>query len=174
MIVGMFSRRTNEQSEEESVGMARMGFEKNRRIIADYKAQADWAVVGGKRCYFRSKLEQRWAEYLEFLKRTGAIYDWAYESTKFEFEKVRSGTPFYTPDFEVWDDENTRCFHETKGHLEQKDLTKFRRLQKYHPDVRLVLVMQSITKKNRAKVTKAAKYVERIIEGLKILRKMGF
>jgi len=154
--------------------MTKMGFEKDRRIIADYNAQPGWAVVGGKRYYFRSKLERRWAQYLEFLKTQGAIWDWFYELTKFEFEKIRSGVVFYTPDFEVWDDENTQLFHETKGHLHQKDITKFRRMQKYYADEVLVLVMQSITKKNKVRVAQAAQYIERVIEGGKILRKMGF
>jgi hypothetical protein len=147
-----------------------------------------WAEVGGKRYWFRSGFEVRWAEYLEFLKQAGEIVDWSYEPRKFEFEKIRSGTVFYTPDFlvlyghEAEDGgmDRTHYWHETKGHLKQKDVTKFKRMEKYYPDEKIILVMQNIpkevTRKNIEKFRRmenADKYVERVMDGGKVLKQVG-
>lgn len=159
--------------------MSKMGFETNRRIIADYKCQAGWAVVGGQRYYFRCKLERRWAEYLQILKDWEAILDWEYEPRRFEFANIRSGTVFYTPDFRITE-KDKHYWHEVKGHLHQKDVTKFRRMAKRYPDEKIILVMQAIpmkwTRKGAEKMRRlknARKYVYRIINGTEILKKFG-
>ena len=146
-----------------------------------------WSVVGGKKYWFRSGLEVRWAQYLELLKGLDEIVDWEYEPRKFEFEGIRSGTVFYIPDFKVeyprlennHDWEIIR-WHEVKGYLKQKDVTKFRRMAKYHPSEKIILVMQNIPKKPTRKSTEklrrldnARKYVERIMEAEKILKQVG-
>lgn len=139
-----------------------------------------WATVGWQRHWWRSRFEWRWAQYLEMLKTAGEVIRWNYESKKFEFQGIRSGTVFYLPDFLVWYVNEDILWHETKGHLIQKDVTKFRRMQKYHPDERIILVMQNIpkskTKKNARKrelLKKAEQYVERIIDGTEQLKKVG-
>ena len=152
-----------------------------------------YSEVGGKRYWFRSGFEVRWAQYLELLKGLGEIVDWFYEIRKFEFEKIRSGTVFYTPDFKViypkeseagYEDTHCRnCFyvwHECKGHLQQRDVTKFKRMVKYYPNEKLILVMQNIpkkpTRKNAEKLRRlenAGKYVERILNGEELLKKVG-
>lgn len=155
-----------------------------------------WTVVGGKRYWFRSGFEVRWAQYLELLKGLGEIVDWEYEPKKFEFEGIRSGTVFYTPDFRViYKDSvfvipnsltiNTKYvefvrWHECKGHLKQKDVTKFSRMAKYYPDEKIILVMQNIPKKSTRKnaekfrrLANAKRYVERIMNGSETLKKVG-
>jgi hypothetical protein len=157
--------------------MSKMGFNEPALSVEYQGAQKGWATVGGKTCYFKSKLERRWAEYLEMLKGLGEITDWLYEPQKFEFEGIRSGTVFYTPDFKVtqplmWE-YGIILYHEVKGHLTQKDVTKFRRMAKYHPGETIILVIQQITKKNYLRVENAKKYVAGVIEAEKILRKVG-
>ena len=150
----------------------KMGFNEPRLDVEYRGVEKGWAVVGGQTCYFKSKLERRWAEYLETLKGLGEITGWQYEPDKFEFEGIRSGTVFYTPDFKVFQGA-AFCYDEVKGHLTQKDVTKFRRMTKYHPDVVLILVMQRLTKKNFLRVQMARKYVERVIEAEKTLKQFG-
>lgn len=158
-----------------------MGFE-NIPLNVDYGSQKGWATIGGQTCYFRSKFERRWAEWLELLKQAdNGTVDWQYEPKKFEFEKIRSGTVFYTPDFRVIYKELKEIYwHECKGHLTQKDITKFRRMAKYYPNEKIVLVMQNIplktTRKNVEKMRRldnARKYVYRVIDGGQILKKIG-
>ena len=144
------------------------------------KFKQGWEIVGGQKYYFKSGFEARWAKYLETLKGMGIVKEWFYEPHKFEFEKIRSGTVFYTPDFFVQYPNGEMLWHETKGHLTQKDVTKFRRMAKYYPDEKIVLVMQNIpakhTRKNTEKFRRlgnARKYVERIIFGSKVLKQIG-
>lgn len=136
--------------------------------------KAGWSEVGGKRYYFRSGLEVRWARYLQILKELGEIRDWFYEFKKFEFEGIRSGTVFYTPDFYVsMELVGGSIWHEVKGHIQQRDCTKFRRMQKYYPDEKMILVIQRITKKNKLLVDRCRKYVAGVIEAEKLLKKNG-
>jgi hypothetical protein len=170
--------------------MAKMGYNEPALATEYVGVQKGWATVGDKTYHFRSQYEVRWAQYLELLKMAGEIIDWEYEPRKFEFEDIRSGTVFYTPDFKVchndvvdekdWSKKIPHIWHECKGHLTQKDITKFRRMAKYYPDERIILVMQNIpktvTKRNRTKILrlqKAEKYVERIMDGTELLRKAG-
>ncbi len=139
-----------------------------------------WSKVGGKTYWFRSGLEVRWAQYLELLKGLSEILYWEYETKKFEFKGIRSGTVFYTPDFFIQYPSGEMLWHEVKGHLQQKDVTKFRRMAKYYPNEKLILVMQNIPKKSTRKnaeklrrLSNAAKYVERIMEAEKILKQVG-
>ena len=145
--------------------------------------KAGWYDVGDQHEYFRSGLEYRWAQYLELLKGLGEIVKWSYESRRFEFKKIRSGTVFYTPDFLVLYGapyEPDHCWHELKGHLAQRDVTKFRRMAKYYPGEKLILVMERIPKTRTRKNTElfrrlenAEKYVERVMSAEEILRKVG-
>lgn len=141
-----------------------------------------WAVVGGKRHYWKSNYEYRWAQYLEILKVAGEIIDWEYEPTRFYFAEIKSGTKIYKPDFKVYlrGTLNYHIWHECKGHLHQKNLTQFHRMQIYYPNQRIILVMQNIpksaTKKNLTKrvgLKKAAQFVERIMDGGELLKKAG-
>lgn len=171
--------------------MGKMGFDEPLLTTEYVGVQQGWAVVGGQKCYFKSKLELRWAQYLEFLKQAGEIIEWQYEPKKFEFEGIRSGTVFYTPDFKVKYPKSTigitylyeHLWHEVKGHLTQRDVTKFRRMQHYYPDEKIILVMQRVppthsrsksAQKLRVKLFKAEKYVERIIDAEKTLKQAGF
>jgi len=154
-----------------------------RTVRIDYGFKAGWYDVGNQHCYFRSGLEYRWAKYLEWLKGLGEIVSWLYEPRKFEFKKIRSGTVFYTPDFLVLYGapyEPNHCWHELKGHLKQKDVTKLRRMAKYYPDEKIILIMQNIpktrTKRNVElfrRLENAEKYIERVMEAEKILKEVG-
>ena len=136
-----------------------------------------WAKVGGKCHYFKSKFERRWAEYLEFLMQAGEVIRWQYEPIEFWFAPIKRGTRSYKPDFLVATNEDGKArffWHECKGYLAQKDITKFRRMAKYHSDQEIILVMMQLTgKRNKPLLDKAAKYVHRIIDGGKILRGLG-
>ena len=141
-----------------------------------------WSEVGGKTIWFRSGFEVRWARYLEFLKQASEFYLWQYEPKKFEFEGIRSGTVFYTPDFLVHYENNKVYWHECKGYLQQKDLTKWRRMKKYYPCEKIILVMQRIpsynnrsksAKRTKILLEKASRCVERVIDGSEILKKVG-
>jgi hypothetical protein len=99
---------------------------------------------GGKRedlggLYVRSTWEANWARYLNWLVSVGEIQNWKYESRTFEFP-VKKGSKYYTPDFEVTNKNGSVEYHEIKGYMDQASATKLKRMAKYFPDDKLILI----------------------------------
>jgi len=90
--------------------------------------------------FFRSSWEANYGRYLNFLLRHDAIAGWKYECVTFEFEKIRRGTRSYTPDFEVQNTDGSVEYHEVKGWMDPKSKTKLKRMAKYYPGVKIVLI----------------------------------
>lgn len=90
--------------------------------------------------YFRSKWEANYALYLDFLKDQGQIKDWEYETDTFVFEKIKFGTRSYRPDFKVFNPDGSFEYHEIKGYMDGRSKTKLRRMVKYYPEIKLILV----------------------------------
>ncbi len=152
----------------------KMGFEKNRRVIRSYGNKPVRAIVGGKKHYFRSKLEYHWAQYLEILKQSGEIADWEFEPEVFYFKDVKTAPVQYRPDFKVTNNDGSHYWQETKGWHDGKTNKKLQRMSKHYPDEVFELVLQRIPKKgvkgaNRRSV--AARYTRRIIDASEILKK---
>ena len=125
---------------------------------------------------FKSKVEYRWAQYLQRLLELGAIEKWLYEPTKFEFGERWRVRKQYTPDFLIRED-GQEIYHEVKTSLQQKDVTRFRCLHIDFPDVKIVLVMfgpehTRSAKQNRLRVN-SRRYVERIVFANPLCKKFG-
>jgi hypothetical protein len=99
-----------------------------------------WREIGGKRCYFRSQWEANYARYLEYLKVKGDLKDWFHEPRVFYFEGIKRGTNNYKPDFQVIEKNNTETWHEVKGYMDPKSKTKIKRMAKYYPDIKLIVI----------------------------------
>jgi Protein of unknown function (DUF1064) len=101
---------------------------------------------GGRRqdlgnIYFRSSWEANYARYLNLLIRLGAVEKWEFEPVTFWFEGIRRGTISYKPDFRVYyKDDPVPEYVEIKGWVVEKDRTKWRRMAKYHPNIKLVII----------------------------------
>lgn len=100
---------------------------------------------GGRRAdlgniYFRSRWEANWARYLNWLKQQGKIASWEYEADTFEFVGIKRGCRFYTPDFKVTNMDQSIEYHEVKGWMDSRSKTRQKRMTKYHPTVKVVLV----------------------------------
>lgn len=91
--------------------------------------------------YFRSSWEANYARYLNLLVRMKVVQSWEFEPETFWFEGVKRGAVSYKPDFKVHyrGDVNPE-YVEIKGWEVAKDRTKWRRMKKYHPHVKLVIV----------------------------------
>jgi len=96
------------------------------------RCKRGWRRIGDKRIYFRSRMEANYARYLEF-----SGVKWEYESKTFWFSGIKRGVVSYTPDFFIPD---KNIFIETKGWMDDKSRTKIKRMAKYHPDVKLIIV----------------------------------
>lgn len=102
------------------------------------------ASQGGKRAdlgfYVRSRMEANYCRYLQWLVARGAIQAWAYEPETFEFVGIKRGTRFYTPDFRVTECDGRILYHEVKGWMDPKSATQLKRMAKYYPEVRIVVI----------------------------------
>lgn len=111
-----------------------------------------WREIGGQRCYFRSSWEANYARYLEWLKNKGQIAAWAHEPCTFWFERIKRGCVSYLPDFLVTEVGGAESYHEVKGWMDARSKTKIRRMKKYHPAVRLVVIDAKAYRKLAAQV----------------------
>lgn len=102
--------------------------------------KAGWREIGGQRAYFRSRWEANYARYLELLRASGDIKSWEHEPETFWFDGVRRGAVSYLPDFKVIDCDDSVSYHEVKGWMDDRSATKLKRMKRYHPTVRMVLV----------------------------------
>lgn len=101
---------------------------------------------GGRRpdigdTWFRSSWEANYARYLNLLKRMGVVESWEYEPQTFWFDGIKRGVVSYLPDFAVkYRDDERLEYIEIKGWVQAKDRVKWKRMAKYHPHIKLVIV----------------------------------
>jgi len=153
----------------------KMGFEVNKRIVKVMRNQRVTAIVGGKKCYFRSKFEYAWAKYLQWLKDKKQIQDWFYEPKVFTFAGEITAPVQYRPDFKVIEGSGAVVYQECKGYHDGSTNRKFQRMAKYYPDVVMELILQRIPRAgskgaNRRQV--AARYTRRIIDAAVIFQQI--
>lgn len=99
------------------------------------KWKQEWAEIGGKRCFYRSRWEYRYALYLQLMKEQGYIKDWEHEPEIFWFEGIKRGTNNYKPDFKVTFPSGKVEWYEVKGYMDKKSAVKLKRMKLYHPNV---------------------------------------
>lgn len=90
--------------------------------------------------FFRSAWEANYARYLNLLIKAREITRWEFEPDTFEFDGIKRGTRFYTPDFKVFNNNGTFEYHEIKGYMDARSATKLKRMKKYHPKIKLILI----------------------------------
>jgi hypothetical protein len=89
--------------------------------------------------FVRSSWEANYARYLNWMKERGEIKDWQYEKETFNFP-VKRGTRSYTPDFRVVEKDGKITYYEIKGWMTKKGATALKRMKKYYPEIKIVLV----------------------------------
>lgn len=91
--------------------------------------------------YVRSSWEANYARYLNLLQQMKVIENWQYEPEVFWFNDIRRGVTSYKPDFRIiYKNDPTPEYVEVKGWVTPKDRTKWARMKKYYPTVKLVVV----------------------------------
>lgn len=114
------------------------------RINASWKA--DWREIGGIRKYYRSRWEANYARYLQWLLENKQIQKWEHEPYTFWFDGIKRGVKSYLPDFRVTENDGSIVFHEVKGWMDDRSKTKIKRMAKYHPNVKLIVIDSKIYK----------------------------
>ena len=130
--------------------MRKNGTHPKNREMCTWKA--GWREFGGKRNYYRSRWEANYGRYLEWLKGLGEIKDWEHEPDTFWFDGIKRGCVSYLPDFKVINKEGGVEYHEVKGWMDARSKTKIRRMAKYHPKVKLIVIDAKPYKEIRKKV----------------------
>jgi hypothetical protein len=111
--------------------------------------------INGKDIYFRSLWEANYALYLDFLIKNGEIKKWEFEPDTFWFEKIKRGVRSYLPDFKVYRNDDSFEYHEVKGWMDKKSITKIKRMAKYYPKIKLIVVDQHSYNDIKKKLGKA-------------------
>jgi len=138
-----WKRMTAKQKQERAVKSAMTRDKRgvlvlNNRQSASWKA--GWREIGGQRKYFRSRWEANYARFLETLKANGVIAKWEHEAETFWFTGVKRGCVSYLPDFRVTERDGSIYYVEVKGWMDDRSKTKLKRMKKYYPKVKLVLI----------------------------------
>lgn len=91
--------------------------------------------------FVRSSWEANYARYLNWLvENDNELLKWEYEPDTFVFEGITRGTRTYTPDFKLFYCDGRIEYHEVKGWMDPKSVTRLRRMKKYFPQIDLVLI----------------------------------
>jgi hypothetical protein len=117
-----------------------MQFTTGGKPITQRAVWKGWLEIDGKKMYLKSNWERRYCLYLSFMKKHKYIVDYEYEPTTFWFEGVRRGVVSYLPDFCVEFPSGNKEYYEVKGYETAKDLTKYKRMKKYHPHIILNVI----------------------------------
>lgn len=99
----------------------------------EFKAHQGWREIDGRKIYFRSDWEYKFAKWLQSLKESNAIKDWDHEPETFWFNEIKRGTRSYLPDFKVTNPDGTHYWVEVKGYMDAKSKTRIKRFRKYYP-----------------------------------------
>lgn len=108
--------------------------------------------------YVRSTWEANYARYLNFLVKKSAIKSWSFEEDTFDFVGIRRGTRSYTPDFKITENDSSIVYHEVKGYMDGKSKVKLKRMKKYYPHIRIVLIQNKEMMEIKRKVGSLLKW----------------
>lgn len=82
---------------------------------------------------FKSSYERKFADVLELERKAGKILAWKHESITLVVNEVGGDKRRYTPDFAVWEDDNTLHFFEVKGFAREDSILKFEVAARSYP-----------------------------------------
>lgn len=94
--------------------------------------------------YVRSSWEANYARYLNWLVSINEIKKWEYEPDEFEFKNIKRGTRFYIPDFKIFNNDGSIEYHEVKGYMDKKSITKLKRMTKYYPEIKVIIIDRDV------------------------------
>lgn len=135
----MWRNKTEKERDEHALRSSLIG-QKTTMNRSNASWKAAWREIGEKRKYFRSAWEANYARYLQWLKEKGQIIEWEHEPETFWFDGIKRGCMSYLPDFRVTENDGSHSYHEVKGWMDDRSKTKIRRMEKYHPLVKLIVI----------------------------------
>lgn len=129
----------------------------NSRKITKNRESASWKCghrqIGDIKRYYRSAWEANFARYLQYLKEKNQITNWEHEPHTFWFNGIKRGVLSYLPDFRVTETNGDIVYYEVKGWMDDRSKTKIKRMAKYHPDVKLIVIDSKAYKKLASQIS---------------------
>jgi hypothetical protein len=58
----------------------------------------------------------------------------------FQFDTIKKGNRSYIPDFKIINNDGSIEYHEVKGYMDAASKTKLKRMAKYYPEIKIVLI----------------------------------
>lgn len=126
-------RRSDWMAHYQASGTARQSFSRTRAGVRE--------DIGPM--YYRSAWEANYARYLNWLVEQRQIKSWRYEAVTFWFEAIKRGVRSWKPDFEITNLDDSVEYHEVKGWDYARGQTARKRMAKYYPEVKVVLIDQA-------------------------------
>jgi len=120
--------------------------------------KSGWRIIAGMKFYFRSSWEANYARFLEMEKLKGMILDWEHEPVYFKFEKEKTGSISFLPDFRIITLDGLIEYHEVKGWFDDRSKETLARMAEYYPEVIVIVVCKKLFKEHTKELSK-------IIEG---------
>jgi hypothetical protein len=151
-----WEKLTEEERAEKSMKMHKRKIEVHGSLASNVKRgkwKAGWREIGSVNKFFRSRWEANYARYLEWLKEHNEIRDWQHEPETFWFESVKRGVRSYLPDFKVTEKNGDVVYHEVKGWMDDRSRVCIKRMAKYHPQIKLLVIDGKQYRALRAKVS---------------------
>lgn len=105
-----------------------------------FTAHQSWQEIDGRKIFFRSDWEYKFAIYLQRLKCKKLIKEWHHEPETFWYNEIKRGVRSYKPDFKVICNDDTHYWVEIKGYMDSKSITKIKRFKKYYPHEKLMVL----------------------------------
>ena len=137
----------NSEEYKQRVSDIKSKFQQNRPQLNRYnRGKGSRRIIGGKETWFRSTWEVIYARYLQFLLDRKDILKWEYEKETFWFEKIKRGVRSYRPDFKVTNNDESIEYHEVKGWMDAKSRTKLKRMKKYYPKIKIIIIDNPVIK----------------------------
>lgn len=113
------------------------------------RTKIGWFEKEGKLIFMRSSWELNYAHYLNFLIKHNQILSWEYECDTFWFETIKRGVRSYKPDFKIQLPNGTIEYHEVKGWMDKKSITKLKRMAMYYPEIKIKVIDENSFKSIR-------------------------
>ncbi len=142
-----WSERIGDERSAAAIKAQKTKIANGRTIHPHGSWKQSWREIGGQRIFCRSRWEANYARFLEWQRLRGDIAKWEHEPETFWFDGIRRGCVSYLPDFRITYNDGAVEYHEVKGWMDERSKTKIKRMAKYHPSVKLVVVDSKSYKK---------------------------
>lgn len=124
--------------------------------------KAGWRIISEQKYFFRSSWEANYARFLEIEKSEGRIANWEHEPLYFKFEKEKTGSVCFLPDFRVTKLDGAIEYHEVKGWFDERSIETLTRMKIHFPSMILIVIPRAWFRKYNREYSKSISEWEKL------------